>query len=106
MLNKKSVDGSEVDESPSLDEALNPPTEGEKLFLPYTGNGYIGVSANSKIGLFAAHMKSLSLPLLYNPLASIYVDNLEKKGREIVWVFRYICDINIVTLYRGLCSRN
>lgn len=99
MLNKKSVDGSEVDESPSFDEALNPPTEGEKLFLPYTGNGYIGVSANSKIGLFAAHMKSLSLPLLYNPLASIYVDNLEKK--EV-----YAVEINNGIVHRIQCYQN
>jgi len=52
----------------------------EKIFLPYVGNGFIGVSANSKLGLFANHMKSLSLPVMYNPLVSIYVDNLERKG--------------------------
>ena len=52
----------------------------QKLFLPFTGNGYIGLAANSKNGLFVNHMKSLSLPIIYNPLASIYLDNLEKKG--------------------------
>lgn len=62
----------------SLEEAFN---SNEKLYLPYTGNGYIGISANSKLGLFANQLKSLSLPLLYSPLSFIYTDNYsEKKG--------------------------
>lgn len=56
----------------------------QKLFLPFTGNGYIGLAANSKNGLFVHHMKSLSLPIVYNPLARIYLDNLEKKGEPVL----------------------
>jgi hypothetical protein len=54
----------------------------DKLYLPYTGNGYIGLAINSKLGLYASQerAKSLSLPLMYNPLVIIYSDNLEKKG--------------------------
>lgn len=62
------------------EKTLNAENSNEKLFLPYIGNGFIGLSANSKLGLFASHMKSLSLRVMYNPLASIYIDNLERKG--------------------------
>ncbi|CAF0948843.1 unnamed protein product [Brachionus calyciflorus] len=56
----------------------------ENLFLPYTGNGYIGISIISKRGIFANHHKTLSLPLLYNPLSQIYSDSMAKK--EVTYV--------------------
>jgi hypothetical protein len=54
----------------------------ENLFLPYTGNGYIGISINSKQGLYANYHKSLSLPIMYNPLVNIYSDTMSKKGSK------------------------
>ena len=51
----------------------------EKLFLPYVGNGYIGISLISKQGLFGSFQKSLSLQLNYNPLIQIYSETLKKK---------------------------
>ena len=52
----------------------------EKLFLPFVGNGYIGLSTISKQGFFAYHQKTLSLPLRYSPLVQIYSETLKKKG--------------------------
>jgi len=51
----------------------------EKLFLPFVGNGYIGISLISKQGIFGSLHKSLNLPLKYNPLIQIYSENLKKK---------------------------
>lgn len=59
-------------------------TEEEHLYLPFTGNGYIGLSIISKQGLYANYQKTLSLPLMYSPLAQIYSDTLPKKGLEIL----------------------
>ena len=52
----------------------------EKYFLPFSGNGYIGISASSKIGILASFQKYLSLPINYNPLVQIYSDTFLKKG--------------------------
>ena len=54
--------------------------DSDKYFLPYAGNGYIGVSLFGKNGLYSYHQKSLSLKLNYNPLAQIYSDTLPVKG--------------------------
>jgi len=51
----------------------------EKLFLPFTGNGYIGISLISKQGIFGSLQKSLNIQLKYNPLIQIYSENLKKK---------------------------
>lgn len=55
----------------------------ENLFLPYVGNGYVGVSLTSKEGIFAFNQKSASFPLHYNPIANIYSDTMSKKGKQI-----------------------
>lgn len=52
----------------------------KNIYLPYTGNGYIGVSMQSKYGLYANYHKSLSLNLKYNPLVQVYSDQLSKMG--------------------------
>lgn len=73
----------------SIDESQSS-QHGEKYFLPYTGNGYIGLSVLSKKGLFASmsvsghqiasySSSSLNLSLMYSPLAFIYADNLNRK---------------------------
>lgn len=72
------------DQAPTINDDLllldNEQIDYDRLYLPYTGNGYIGLAINSKMGLFANHLKGLSLELMYNPLSIIYSDNLEKKG--------------------------
>lgn len=50
----------------------------ENFFLPYTGNGYIGLSVQSSQGIFVNFQKSLSLNLKYNPLVQVYSDTLTK----------------------------
>jgi hypothetical protein len=52
----------------------------EKTFLPFIGNGNIGLSLFSKNGLYLYHQKSSNLKLSYNPLAQVYVDTLPNKG--------------------------
>jgi hypothetical protein len=56
----------------------------ENKYLPYTSNGYIGISMISKQGLFASHFKSLNTLLGYNPLVSVYSDNLVKQEFSLV----------------------
>ena len=53
----------------------------KSIYLPYTGNGYIGVSIQSKQGLYANYHKSLSLNLNFNPLVQVYSDRLSKMGK-------------------------
>jgi hypothetical protein len=79
----KVLDELKVEEN--TDEALN---KDEKYFLPYTGNGYIGLSFFSKRGLYSYHQKSLNLKLNYNPLVQIYSDTLTYKGRRSYFIFR------------------
>jgi hypothetical protein len=69
----------------------------DRFYLPYTGNGYIGLgllnkqqdgqspSGNAAQGLHATYHKTLSLPLLYNPLALVYGDGQLAK-KEVVFV--------------------
>ena len=73
-------------------ESLN---KDEKYFLPYAGNGYIGLSVFSKRGLHSYHQKSLNLKLNYNPLVQIYSDTLTYKGKT-VFYFHFIsfCYLN------------
>lgn len=52
----------------------------EKTFLPFIGNGNLGLSLFSKNGLYLYHQKSSNLKLSYNPLAQAYVDTLPNKG--------------------------
>lgn len=68
----------------NTDEALN---KDDKYFLPYVGNGYIGLSVSSKQGLYSYHQKSLNLKLNYNPLAQIYSDTLTYKGMSLDYFF-------------------
>lgn len=56
----------------------------ENFFLPYTGNGYIGLSVQSSQGIFVNFQKSLSLNLKYNPLVQVYSDTLTKMGNLFV----------------------
>jgi hypothetical protein len=51
----------------------------DDLYLPYAGNGYIGVSLISKQGLYGSYQKGLQLQLKYNPLTQIYSETLKKK---------------------------
>jgi hypothetical protein len=52
--------------------------DGEHFFLPYTGNGYIGLSLQSTQGIYVNFQKSLSLLLHYNPLVQVYSDTLSR----------------------------
>ena len=54
--------------------------DGENFFLPYTGNGYIGLALQSTQGIYVNMQKSLSLNLRYNPLVQVYSDTLAKSG--------------------------
>lgn len=56
----------------------------KSIYLPYTGNGYIGVSIQSKQGLYANYHKSLSLNLNFNPLVQVYSDRLSKMETSVV----------------------
>jgi hypothetical protein len=69
-----------ISTDPSIMSLIND-YEDEKLFLPFTGNGYIGIAINSNKGLHAYHQKSLNLPVKYNPIAQISSDTLESKGK-------------------------
>ena len=77
LKNNLETKQSDVDESNKLSDESN---EGEHVFMPYAGNGYIGLSLFSKNGLFSYHQKSVNLKLNYNPLAQIYSDILPSKG--------------------------
>lgn len=59
-------------------------TSDEHFFLPYTGNGYIGLAIQSKEGLFVNFHKSLSLNINYNPLAQVYIEALTKSETSVV----------------------
>ena len=63
--------------------STDPSYEDEKLYLPFTGNGYIGIAINSNRGIYAYHQKSLGLPVKYNPIAQISSDTLIRKGKKI-----------------------
>ena len=52
----------------------------ELFFLPYTGNGYLGLSFKSKLGIFINFHKNLNLQSYFNPLVEIYSDRLTKYG--------------------------
>lgn len=75
LKNNNDLETLNLSEQENADASLN-----EKYFLPYTGNGYIGVSLFGKNGLYSYLQKSLSLKLNYNPLAQIYSDTLSFKG--------------------------
>jgi hypothetical protein len=68
--------------SPNTNEQSE--TSHENKYLPFTSNGYIGISMISKQGLFAPHFKSLNTPLAYSPLVSVYSDNLVKQEFTLV----------------------
>ncbi len=55
--------------------------DGGETYVPYTGNGFIGISLNSKEGVFGFYQKSLSLKFNYNPLSYIYLEGFEKTGK-------------------------
>lgn len=59
------------------DESTNEPLDDLPFFLPYTGNGYIGLSIKSDNGMFLNFHKSMNLKLFYNPLVQIYSDRLK-----------------------------
>ena len=75
----KKVNENVISTDPSIMSLIND-YEDEKLFLPFTGNGYIGISINSNKGLYVYHQKSLSLSIKYNPVALITSDTLDSKG--------------------------
>lgn len=54
------------------------PLDYEHFFLPYTGNGYLGLSMKSKLGIFVNFHKNLNLQLYFNPLVDVYSDRLTK----------------------------
>ncbi len=64
----------------------------DRFYLPYTGNGYIGLGLLNRAGgstaaqgLHATYHKTLSLPLMYNPLALVYGDG-QLPRKEVVFV--------------------
>ena len=63
------------------DKSLTEHLDDEPFFLPYTGNGYIGLSIKSKQGLYLNFHKSMYLNLFYNPLVEIYSDQLTNSGQ-------------------------
>lgn len=68
-------DSSQDDKKGSTDHL-----DDEPFFLPYTGNGYLGLSMKSKLGIFVNFHKNLNLKLYFNPLVEIYSDRLNKIG--------------------------
>lgn len=67
--------------------------DNEKLFLPFTGNGYLGISINSNLGVYVYHQKAVSLPIKYNPVTQISSDILNFK------------EINVIEFLPGLVNR-
>lgn len=100
---KKTSGGGGVNKPLPLDEIsllnvdlLSDTSGSSRFFLPYTGNGYIGVSitnqnANGE-GLYANYQKTLSLPLMFSPLASLFTDGYERKEVLFVDLFNGIAN--------------
>ena len=79
ILNSKPVSGEDTINQLNLQHEQSLADDSEKLYLPFTGNGYIGISIVSKQGLYASPLKSLNLQLKYNPIIQIYSETLKKK---------------------------
>jgi hypothetical protein len=66
------------------EEMIKSLSDDGNYYIPFTGNGYIGISLNTKSGLVAKHVNSLSMSLKYNPLVSLYADEYSAKEMTIV----------------------
>lgn len=77
-------------------DLLSDSSGSSRFFLPYTGNGYIGVSITNQNtngeGLYANYHKTLSLPLMFSPLASLFTDGYERKEVLFVDLFNGIAN--------------
>jgi hypothetical protein len=71
----------------------------EKTFLPFIGNGNLGLSLFSKNGLYLYHQKSSNLKLSYNPLAQAYVDTLPNKGLLFFFLAKITFFVSILVLF-------
>lgn len=85
------------DDDPAAETSLNHQTD-EKFYIPYTGNGYIGLSIQSNEGLFVSYHKSLSLKIFHNPLVQVYSENYPKKETSVTEFKRGI--VHLIQCYQ------
>lgn len=56
-----------------------PPREDEQLYIPYVGNGLLGLSLDQESPIFIRNGRTLSLPVNYRPITLVSVDGAAVK---------------------------
>ena len=90
VAEKKAADARRLNENKNN----NNNNENEARFLPYTGNGFIGLSLASDQGIYVSHQRSqISLKINYQPVSRIFSTMLSNK------------EVHLVEFVSGLVSR-
>lgn len=65
---------------------ISKPNENANKYVPFIGNGYIGINIDSKQGIFGHYNNrlGLNLQLKYNPLTYVYYDSWTKNEAIVI----------------------